>query len=103
MDWTGWVEISSDLVGFASGVVLAWPTYQLLRAKKTLYDTRVNLQKEAKGLMSDDPRVKSIFQKIEGADAKISKFEPSDFDYAYKGFVLLLVSFALKVIFHIFK
>jgi hypothetical protein len=95
--FANFLEVTSDVVGLFSGILLLFPSYREMRARLGLADVKRQLQEVAKKL--GDGAVPELAE-IQNAERRIDEVDPTDARIVWWGVICLLASFAMKLIYH---
>ena len=93
------IEILSDICGAASGFVLIFPTYRILTQRRALYDLQKVILKKYSNISA--PIDDDVREELEGMKSAVDAYNPRDTALVMFGIWLIIVSFLLKIIYHV--
>jgi hypothetical protein len=111
-----WIEVSSDVIGFLSAVILAIPARNVLTARRLVHKTRIdliekfgldtskNIDTQLIALEASQPHdAKTLLEGLSRVDARAGRYEPADSRMFHWGSWMLVLSFLMKCVFHFLK
>jgi len=94
MDLKHALEITSDVLGGISGLVLLFPAYRIARARSLLHERRMQLSQQAADVQEEMGKL------LARVDSMLDSFEPADVWTLKAGLWTLVSSFVIKLITH---
>ncbi|MCY1286498.1 hypothetical protein D9M68_809420 [compost metagenome] len=93
------LEVLSDALGFLGGLALIIPSYRIMTESRALYEVKQEIAKRLSGPAHSDA-LDFLNDKLGGAEKVVLAYNPKDFSWIYRGVLLILLAFVIKLVFH---